>query len=146
MAIRNGNAVWEGNLKDGRGRLKLGSGVYEGPYTFLSRFEQGEGTNPDELIAAALAACYSMALAHGLDQAGHAPRRVSTRARAHLEKGADGFGITKIELETEAEVPGLDAAMFTEIAEKTKTACPVSKALAATPIHLSAKLLAAASA
>jgi osmotically inducible protein OsmC len=141
MAIRTGNAVWEGNLQNGKGNLKLGSGAYEGPYSFLSRFQDAAGTNPEEMIAAAHAACYSMALSHGLDQAGHTPTRVSTKAKAHLEKGDGGFSITKIELETEAEVPGIDEAKFQELAVETKSACPVSKALAATPITLSAKLL-----
>jgi len=146
MAIRTGNAVWEGNLQNGKGNLRLGSGAYEGPYSFLSRFQDGDGTNPEEMLAAAHAACYSMALSHGLDQAGHTATRVSTKARAHLEKGDGGFSITKIELETQAEVPGIDEAEFQKLAEGTKSACPVSKALAATPITLSAKLLTSATA
>ena len=141
MPVRNGTAAWEGNLRNGKGNLKVGSGAYEGAYSFGSRFEEASGTNPEELLAAAHAACFSMALAHGLDQAGHPATRVSTKARAHLEKKEDGFRITLIELETEAKVPGIDAALFNELAEKTKTGCPVSKALAATEMKLQARLV-----
>src|SRR5579884_3131484 len=105
MPTRNADAVWEGNLKDGKGTMKLAGGAYEGPYSFASRFEQGKGTNPEELIAAAHAGCFSMALSHGLAQAGFTPKRVHTTAKVHLEKGAEGFSIPKIDLQTEAEVP-----------------------------------------
>ena len=146
MAIRTGTGIWEGNLRDGKGSLKVGSGAYEGAYSFGSRFEETSGTNPEELVAAAHAACYSMALSHGLDQAGHTAKRVTTRAVVHLEKGNDGFSITRIELDVDAEVPGIDEAMFQELANKTKTDCPISKALAATSISLKAKLLTGAAA
>ena len=121
--------------------MKLGSGAFEGRYSFASRFEQAGGTNPEELIAAAHAGCFSMALAAALGRGGFSPRRVSTSARVHLEKGEGGFAITAIDLKTEAEVPGIDDAKFQEIAEGAKKGCPVSKALAATKINLSAKLI-----
>ena len=141
MPIRSASAVWNGNLKEGKGTIKLGSGAYEGAYSFLSRFESGAGTNPEELIAAAHAGCFSMALSHGLAQAGHTPRRVSTTAKVTLEKGETGFKITAIDLSTEADVPGIDQGKFLEQAEKAKTGCPVSQALAATPIRLQARLV-----
>ncbi|MGH9765936.1 MAG: OsmC family protein, partial [Blastocatellia bacterium] len=112
MVTRTGNAVWEGTLKEGKGSVKLGSGAYEGPYSFTSRFENGKGTNPEELIGAAHAGCFSMALANELAQAGHPAKRVSTTAKVHLEKTGDGFRITSIDLNTEAEVPGIDEQTF----------------------------------
>jgi len=142
MPVRTGNAVWEGNLKEGKGTVELGSGAYKGAYSFGSRFEEGTGTNPEELIAAAHAGCFSMALSNGLDGAGHKPRRISTTAKVHLEKGDAGFSITLIELNMEADVPGIDEATFMEQANKAKAGCPVSRALAATQIKLNAKLLA----
>jgi osmotically inducible protein OsmC len=121
--------------------MKLGSGVYEGAYSYVSRFESGPGTNPEELIGAAHAGCFSMALAAGLSKAGFTPTRVHTTAKVHLEPVEGGFGITKIELETEAQVPGIEAAAFQQQAEGAKKNCPVSKALAATQISLTARLL-----
>jgi len=141
MPVRTANAQWEGDLKSGKGKVRLGSGAYEGPYSFLSRFENGQGTNPEELIAAAHAGCFSMALSHALAQAGFPPKRVHTTARVHLDKTADGFAIGRIELQTEAEVPGLAAAAFQEQAEKAKKNCPVSKVLAGAQISLDAKLV-----
>jgi osmotically inducible protein OsmC len=141
MIVRTSTAQWQGDLKQGKGQLATGSGAYKGPYSFRSRFGDGTETNPEELIAAAHAACYSMALAHGLSTAGHVPTSVNTAAKVHLEQQGAGFAITLIELETEASVPGLDAASFQKFAEETKTACPVSKALSATPITLKAKLV-----
>ena len=141
MPIRTGQATWQGNLKEGDGTLRTGSGAYEGPYSFMSRFEEGKGTNPEELVAAAHAGCYAIALAHGLDQAGFTPKQVRSKASAHLEKGDDGFAVTKIQLDVEADVPGIDEAKFTEIAQATKTACPISKLVAAATITLSARLL-----
>src|SRR5215211_2138401 len=129
MPTRNAEAVWEGDLKGGKGSVKLGSGAYTGAYSFQSRFESGTGTNPEELIAAAHAGCFSMALSHALAQAGHTPRRVQTTAKVHLEKTADGFGIPRIDLETQAEVPGIDETTFQEHAQKAKQGCPVSKLL-----------------
>ncbi|CAN5289230.1 OsmC family protein [soil metagenome] len=141
MPARKGTAVWEGTLKEGKGSMKLGSGAYEGPFSFQSRFEEGTGTNPEELIGAALAGCFSMALSANLEKAGHPGRRVSTVADVKLEMVEGGPKITTIELTTEAEVPGIDAAAFQEQAEKTRTGCPVSKALTGTEIKLNAKLL-----
>jgi len=141
MPTRNAEAVWEGNLKEGHGNIKLASGAFNGAYSFATRFEEGTGTNPEELIAAAHAGCFSMALSHGLSQAGHPPKRVHTVAKVHLEKGPDGFGIPRIDLVTEAVVPGIDQATFQQQAETAKKNCPVSKVLAAAQITLDAKLL-----
>lgn len=141
MAVRTGSAVWEGNLAQGSGRMKLESGAFEGAYSFRTRFEDEPGTNPEELIGAAHAGCFSMALSHILDQAGFTPKRVSTTARVHLEKVGDGFKITTIELNTEAEIPGISEADFAQHAEAAKAGCPVSQALSGTDIKLSAKLV-----
>ncbi|HYH21926.1 MAG TPA: OsmC family protein [Azospirillum sp.] len=141
MAVRQSDAEWRGDLMKGSGTMRLGSGAFEGAYSFPSRFENGKGTNPEELIAAAHAGCYSMALSAGLAKAGHTPTRVHTTARAHLEKVGEGFAITRIELDCEAEVPGIDAAAFQEQAEGAKKNCPVSKALAGTEITLNARLV-----
>ncbi len=140
MPTRNAEAVWEGDLKSGKGTMTLGSGAYSGAYSFQSRFESGAGTNPEELIAAAHAGCFSMALSHALAQAGHPPKRVHTTAKVHLEKTAGGFAIPRIDLVCEADVPGLDAAAFKEQAEQAKKNCPVSKLLAAAEITLDARL------
>jgi osmotically inducible protein OsmC len=140
MAVRSAEALWTNGLKDGKGTMKLGSGAYEGAYSFASRFEQGPGTNPEELIGAAHAGCFSMALSAGLEKAGFNPKRVKTKARVHLEKVGEGFQITKIQLQTEAYVPGIDQAKFREQAEAAKKGCPVSRALAGVQIELDAKL------
>ena len=140
MPVRKANAVWEGGLKDGSGKVSLGSGAYEGRYSFGSRFEEAGGTNPEELIGAAHAGCFSMALTAGLGRGGHSPKRVATTAKVHLEKVGEGFSITRIELDTEAEVPGIDDATFQDFANKAKEGCPVSKALAGTEITLNARL------
>lgn len=141
MAMRQSDAEWRGDLKSGSGTMKLGSGAFEGAYSFPSRFENGTGTNPEELIAAAHAGCFSMALSAALSQAGHPPTRIHTSAKVHLEKAGAGFAITRIELDCEAEVSGIDAAAFAEQADGAKANCPVSKALAGTEITLTAKLL-----
>ena len=141
MPVRTGDAVWEGNLVDGKGNMKFGSGAYEGAYSFSSRFEEGTGTNPEELIAAAHAGCFSMALSNGLDQAGHTPKRVSTTAKVHIEKVGGGFKITTIELNTEAEVPGISESDFLKHAQDTKTGCPVSGLVTGAEIKLQAKLV-----
>ncbi len=141
MAKRTASAVWEGTLKDGKGTVKLGSGAFEGQYSFASRFEEGTGTNPEELIGAAHAGCFSMALAAGLTRAGFTPTRISTNASVSLEKVGEAFKITKIELNTEAEIPNIDEATFLEHAETAKKNCPVSQALAGTEISLNAKLV-----
>ncbi len=141
MALRKANAVWNGGLTDGDGTVRLGSGAFEGRYSFASRFEEGTGTNPEELIGAAHAGCFSMAFAAGLGKAGFAPKRVATEARVHLTKGDAGFQISKIELVCEAEAPGIDEADFQKHAADAKANCPVSKALASVEIVLSAKLV-----
>lgn len=141
MPIRKAEAEWKGGLKDGKGNLKLGSGAFEGPYSFRDRFEDGTNTNPEELIGAAHAGCFSMALSADLTAAGKPPERIHTVASVTLEKEADGFAITKIDLVTEAKVPGLTAAEFQQRAEGAKKNCPVSKALAGTQIMLKATLL-----
>ena len=141
MPTRSAEATWEGNLKEGKGTMKFAGGGYEGPYSFASRFESGKGTNPEELIAAAHAGCFSMALSHALAQAGFTPKRVHTTARVHLEKTADGFGIPRIDLQTEAEVPGISDDAFRQQAEQAKQNCPVSKLLKAAQITLDARLV-----
>jgi len=142
MPTRTSEAKWSGDLKQGSGTMKLGSGAYEGAYTFKSRMETGPGTNPEELLAAAHAGCFSMALSAMLSGAGHVPKSVKTVANVTFEPKDGGFAITKIALVTEGQVPGLDAAGFQKIAEEAKKGCPVSKALAAVPeITLSAKLV-----
>jgi osmotically inducible protein OsmC len=140
MPVRKASAAWNGDLKGGKGTMKLGSGAFEGAYSFATRFEEEPGTNPEELIAAAHAGCFSMALAAGLGRAGFAPESVRTNATAHLEKGEAGFAISRIELETEARVPGIDEAAFQEQAQAAKANCPVSKALAGVEISLNARL------
>src|SRR5947209_19134456 len=139
MPTRNAEAVWEGDLKSGKGTVKLGSGAYSGAYSFQSRFESGAGTNPEELIAAAHAGCFSMALSHALAQAGHPPKRGHTTAKVHPEKVADGFPIPRIDLVTEADVPGFDAAAFRQQSAQAKRNCPWSKVLAGAEITLDAR-------
>jgi osmotically inducible protein OsmC len=140
MATRKADAVWTGGLRDGKGTVKLGSGAFEGSYSFASRFEEAGGTNPEELIAAAHAGCFSMALSAALGKAGFAPQRIATTAKVHLEKVGEAFGITRIELATDAAVPDIDDAKFQEIANQAKENCPVSKALKAVEITLEARL------
>jgi len=135
--ISNSTAVWKGNLTEGSGTMKLGKGGYEGPYTKASRFENGAGTNPEELIGAAHAGCYSMFLSALLTKSGFPPVEIRTTAKVHL---GDGPTITLIELETEAQVPGCDEATFLAQAQQAKAGCPVSKALAAVTITLNARL------
>jgi osmotically inducible protein OsmC len=142
MPTRKAEAEWRGNLREGSGKVKLGSGSYEGSYSFASRFESGKGTNPEELIAAAHAGCFSMALSAGLGRAGFQPKRVHTTASVHIDKVGEGFEITKIELECEAEVPGIDDSAFHAQATAAKEGCPVSKALkAVNTIELRARLI-----
>ena len=142
MPVRTGFAVGEGDLLNGKGTVKLGSGAFEGRYSFASRFEEGNGTNPEELIGAAHAGCFSMALSHELAQAGHTPKRVSTTAKVHLEKVAEGFKITSIDLNTEAEIPGIGQDEFQKFAENAKKGCPVSQALSSgIVVNLLAKLI-----
>ena len=138
MPVSNSSAVWKGNLVDGNGTMKLGKGGYEGPFTKASRFENGAGTNPEELIGAAHAGCYSMFLSAILSKSGFPPAEIRTTAKVHL---GDGPAITLIELETEATVPGCEESVFQEHAAKAKAGCPVSKALSAVPMTLTATLL-----
>jgi osmotically inducible protein OsmC len=141
MATRNGSAEWRGNLKDGDGDLTVGDNVFKGSYSFSSRFEEGEGTNPEELIAAAHAACFSMALSNILAEHGHGPDLVQTVARVHLRQTEDGPTIQRIDLETEGRVPGIDQDHFAKHAEEAKQGCPVSRALAGVEeINLTARL------
>jgi lipoyl-dependent peroxiredoxin len=146
MPVRTAEAEWNGNLMEGKGRMKLGSGSYEGPFTFKSRMESGPGTNPEELIGAAHAGCFSMALSYQLVSAGFTPKRVHTKANVRFEKVGTDFTITQIALETEGEVPGINEAKFLELAEGAKKGCPVSKALAGTTITLNARLVSASGA
>src|SRR5947207_15002851 len=141
MPKRWADARWEGSLQEGQGTMRMQSGSYEGPYSFQSRFQEGDGTNPEELIAAAHAGCFSMALSGELGRAGHTPESVETSATVHLDKVDDGFAITRIELGTRARVPGIDADEFERQAEAAKAGCPVSKALAALEITLTAELV-----
>ena len=138
---RTAEARWTGDLKSGKGNVKLGSGAFEGSYSFTSRFENGAGTQPEELLGAAHAGCYSMALAAALSQAGHVPTSVTTTAKVHLEKAGAGFAITRIDLVTRGVVPGVSAADFQRLAEDTKVNCIVSRALAAVPMQLDAQLV-----
>lgn len=141
MTIREASAGWQGTLKEGSGRLRLGSGVFEGAYSFPSRFENGPGTNPEELIAAAHAGCFSMALTAVLGGEGHAANSIQTIAKVHLGATAAGPTITRIELETEASVAGISAEDFERLAQNAKAACLVSRALAGvTTITLQASL------
>jgi osmotically inducible protein OsmC len=130
MPTRSANARWEGDLASGNGNMHLGTGSWSGPYSAKSRFEEGEGTNPEELIAAAHAGCFSMAFAHELAQAGHTPESVETTAEVHLNPADGGFAINRIDLHTRARVPGIDEQDFQAIGERAKAGCPVSKALA----------------
>jgi lipoyl-dependent peroxiredoxin len=141
MPARTANAEWKGSLPEGSGKMAFGSGAYEGNYSFKSRMEEGPGTNPEELIAAAHAGCFSMAFAHVLSQAGFTPTSVRTKATVRFDKVEAGFAITGIHLSTEASVPGIENAAFQEHANTAKVNCPVSQALAAVDIKLDAKLV-----
>lgn len=141
MATRNGSAEWKGDLKSGSGSLRVGDGAFEGAYSFSSRFEEGEGTNPEELIAAAHASCFAMALSDILAEDGHVPDSVRARARVHLRQVDEQPTLARIELEAEGSVPGIDEETFRSYAEKAKQGCPVSRALAAVPeVELTASL------
>jgi osmotically inducible protein OsmC len=141
MPTRKAEAEWKGNLAQGSGRLTVGSSAIDVPYSFKSRFEEGQSaTNPEELIGAAHAGCFTMALTAQLSRAGITPTRIHTSAKVKLEKVGDAFSITGIDLETEGEVPGIDDATFQGYALDAKQNCPVSKALTGTEIHLVARL------
>jgi len=141
MPERTAHAVWRGGLRDGNGTVRTESGVLDSQYSFSTRFENGAGTNPEELIGAAHAGCFSMALSAALEKAGFNAQSVETTARVTFEKAGEGFAITRIDLDTRAVVPGIDEAKFLEHAEKAKATCPVSKALASVPITLVASLV-----
>ena len=141
MPTRHAQATWEGDLATGKGQVKTESGALNNPYSFRTRFENTPGTNPEELIGAAHSGCFSMALSAMLAGGGHKPTRVTTIADVTLEKVGDGFKITKILLTCEAIVPGIDEKTFQETAAKAKVGCPISQALAATPIELKATLV-----
>lgn len=140
MPTGKAEARWQGDLKSGKGTMKLGSGAWEGAYSFASRFESGHGTNPEELIGAAQAGCFSMALTAGLNKAGFQPRQVHTTAKVQLERVGEGFAITAIELDSEADVPGIDEATFQKHAQAAKTGCPISKAVTGVELLLNARL------
>jgi lipoyl-dependent peroxiredoxin len=141
MPKRTASAVWNGSLTEGSGTMRMGSGAYEGPYSFQSRFEEGDGTNPEELIAAAHAGCFSMALSAEIGKAGQTIDSVETDATVHLDKVDEGFAIKRIELRTRVRAPGLDDNAFQEAAEAAKKGCPFSQALAAVEsIELDAQL------
>jgi lipoyl-dependent peroxiredoxin len=141
MATRNGSAEWKGDLKGGSGTVKVGDGVFEGNYSFSSRFEEGEGTNPEELIAAAHAGCFAMALSLVLTEADHPPESIEAEARVHLRIVEGLPTIAKIDLDVAGSVPGLDEDAFSSYAEKAKDGCVVSRALAGVPeITLNARL------
>ena len=141
MPTSRASAVWEGKLKDGKGTFKAASGAFTGPYTFATRFEGKPGTNPEELIAAAHAACLSMALSAGLEKAGKPATRVQTEAACTIEMVNGTPTITRMELTVRGKVPGLDQAGFQKAAEEAKSGCPVSRALKGIPqITLDAKL------
>jgi len=138
MPIRTASAIWNGTLKEGAGQMKLGSGAFEGAFSFGTRFEEVPGTNPEELIGAAHAGCFSMFLSALLTKAGYVPTRIATSAKVHL---GDGPRITLIELETQAEVPNLDESVFQEKVAEAKQNCPISKALASVELHVVAQLI-----
>src|ERR1700693_2687049 len=140
MPVRTAEARWQRSLQDGSGTMRLGSGAFEGSYSFKSRMEDGPGTNPEELIGAAHAGCFFIAFANGLTHACQKPQEIRTTASVHFDKGDQGWGITRIDLATEGNVPGIDEETFKRLDDDAKKNCPVSKALAATPITLQATL------
>jgi osmotically inducible protein OsmC len=138
---RHAEASWQGTVPDGGGRIGLGSGAFEGVFTLRNRVEdEVKGTNPEELIAAAEAGCFTMSLANLLEEAGSPPQDLRTTVRVRLEQKEEGFRITRISISTVGEVPGFDAGRFAELAEQAKATCPVSRALAGTEITLEARL------
>ena len=140
MIDRKADARWEGNLREGRGTIRLGSGAFDGPYSFGTRFESAPGTNPEELLGAALAGCFTMALSMLLTTAGHPPASLETTAMVHLDKVGEGFALTGIDLVTRGKVPGQTQAKFQRLAEDAKANCIISKALTV-PMTLQATLL-----
>ncbi len=141
MAVRSSSASWKGNLADGSGTVSTESGTLtRAGYSFPSRFETGPGTNPEELVAAAHAGCFAMALSHELAEAGHTPEEVRAQSRVHLDKVDDGFAIGRIELSCDATVPGIDDEAFQAIASAAARGCPVSKLLSGATIEVKARL------
>ena len=140
MPTRNAHAEWNGSIMEGSGTMALGTGAFEGPYSFSSRMEEGPGINPEELIGAAHAGCFSMALSGALGEAGHPPESISTDAKVRFGKEGDGWAIQGVQLTTRARVPGIDEDAFRQAAEAAKDGCPVSKALGGTEISLDATL------
>lgn len=141
MPIRTASARWQGNLPEGSGTIRTGKGGYQGNYSFKSRFEEGEGTNPEELIAAAHSGCFSMAFSNGLASAGFTPNSVETTAKVHLDKTDAGFTVTRIELDSVGDVPGIDEGTFQKVAEDAKQNCPISRLLSpGAQISLTARL------
>jgi osmotically inducible protein OsmC len=139
---RTAEASWQGTVPEGGGHLALGSGAFEGPFTLRARVEEGQpGANPEELIGAGHAGCFTMSLADLLSSEGHPPAELRTTAQVRLEQLDEGFRITRIDLRTEGDVPGVDEARFVELAEQAKSTCPVSLALAGTEIALEARLV-----
>lgn len=141
MPVRSGQAVWKGTLKEGAGSLKTASGAVEGPYSFGTRFEDASGTNPEELLGAAHAGCYSMALANSLSNQGFKVNSIDTTAKVALRQTDAGMAITQIDLVTKGDVEGIDEAAFKEAAEATKQGCIVSRALSAVPMTIDASLV-----
>ena len=141
MPTRRADAHWEGSIRDGGGTVRLGSGAFEGQYSFTSRFENGTGTNPEELLGASHAGCFTMALSLALSQEGHPPDSIDTQASVRLDRDGEGFSITRIDLVTRARVPGIEQEAFDQAAKAAKAGCPLSKALASVPeINLDATL------
>ena len=140
MPVRRADATWEGGFPRGEGRMKLGSGAFDGRFSFATRMQDEPGANPEELLGAAHAGCFSMALSGVLGKAGFTPESISTNARVHVEKSDAGFSITRIELDTRAKVPGIDADTFKASAEDAKTNCPVSRLFKGAEITLTARL------
>ena len=141
MPTCKAQAAWHGTFRDGEGKMRLGSGAFEGAYSYRSRMEEGPGTNPEELLGAAHAGCFSMSLARRLSAEGYSPERIHTEARVRFGRAGEGYAISRIDLRTEAEVPGAEEALFLEKAEAAKRDCAVSKALAGVEIGLEAKLV-----
>lgn len=138
MPVRKAEATWEGDLPNGSGTMKMAG--WEGPYSASSRFQEGSGTNPEELLAAAHAGCFSMAFSKSLSDAGHTPNRIHTTARVHIEKGDAGFSVTRVELSTEVDVPDIEESQFQKSAEDAKNNCPVSRLFKGADISVDARL------
>jgi lipoyl-dependent peroxiredoxin len=141
MPTRSASVVWEGSSREGAGRVKLGSGAFEGPYSWPSRFQEAEGTNPEELLGAAHAACFSMALASNLAKTGNPPQSIHTTAHVQIDRVGEAWKITTIELNTAVRVAGIDEQVFQQQAEAAKKGCPVSQALTGVEIKLNARLM-----